>query len=243
MPRRVCIDMLSNECRQNGPPLIDYPTYSSDITHFSDLMHLDIKVPGEHTLEGVSFDAEVQLFHIHPTGVRTGNLAILVRARSDGYNAEFQAVLDQFQFKYNVDQAQCAVRRRRREKSVGDDVEWDEQPQPMHDPELLRRLQTRPPRFNPYTAAWMTTLYYFRYDGTTTDPPCYPVTWFVMSSPMVISLEQLAQVKRLIFTYVDGDCRKTSVHSAEQSVARPLQFLGDRKIIQCTDRDFVAKRE
>ena len=57
-----------------------------------------------------------------------------------------------------------------------------------------------------------------------------PVTWWVMDKPMIISLKQLRQIKFLLFTHVDENCKKTSVHNAEQSVARPAQPLGEPEL-------------
>lgn len=44
-----------------------------------------------------------------------------------------------------------------------------------------------------------------------------------MDTPMIISVGQLEQLQRIMFTHVDSNCQKTSVHNAEQSVARPIQ--------------------
>jgi len=268
MNRRSCLGVERNaegrteyDCTDN-PPMADYPTYSSDGTHFSDMLNLDIKVPGEHWIEGESFDAEIQMLHTHPTSQRLTSIGVPVRATADGFNAEFQAVLDQFQLVYDWDQAQCAAttvpnRRRaasqffRSSKGQMTPVEEEEDNNnnnnystPLDDPDLHRRLQERAPRFDPYTSAFFTTLYFFRYNGSTTEPPCHPLTWFVLSSPMLISLEQLRQIKVLIFTHVNGQCEPTSVHNAQQSVARPLQSIAeDRFLMQCVPGDFVPDAE
>jgi Eukaryotic-type carbonic anhydrase len=62
-----------------------------------------------------------------------------------------------------------------------------------------------------------------------------PVTWFVMAAPTMISLSQLRQLKHLLFTHVDENCQKSSVHNDEQSVARPVQPLGSLRIIGSTN--------
>ena len=240
--------------------MADYPRYSSRNTHFSDLLNLDIKFPGEHWIEGESFDAEIQMLHTHVTGQRVSAIGVPIRAMARGFNAEFQEVLDQFQLVYDYDKATCdakTLNRRRAASRFNSDLmkikegdseeyqEWEEEySTPLDDPDLIRRLQRPAPGFNPYSEAFVTTVFFFRYDGSTTEPPCYPLTWWVMTSPMIISFEQLRQIKLLIFTHVDGDCEKTSVHNADQSVARPVQTLGsDRYIMKCEEGDFKSDVE
>jgi len=228
--------------------------YSSTGTHFSDLLNLDIKVPGEHWIEGESFDAEIQMLHTHLTSARVTSIGVPIRATADGFNAEFQAVLDQFQLVYEYDQATCAANttnRRRAASNLHEDFmntdthhEWEEHSTKLDDPDFIRRLQSWGAPFNPYSEAFLTTLFFFRYDGSTTDPPCYSNTWFVMSSPMLISFEQLRQIKFLLFTHVDGNCEKTSVHNSDQSVARPLQTLrSDVAVMKCMEGDFISDEE
>jgi len=253
MNRRSCTDVIDDRfvCG-NNPPLADYPKYSSVGTSFSDLLNYDIKVPGEHWLEGESYDAEVQMLHTHLSSQRVSSIGVPVRARMDGHNDEFQAILDQFQLVYDLDVASCAAAERDRRRAAsqfrtnlmnGDvaDAGSEEYSTPLEDPDLARRLQERPPRFDPYTNALLPTIYFYGYDGSTTEPPCYPLTWFVLSSPMIISFEQLNQIKYLLFTHVNADCERTSVHNADQSVARPLQTQdNDRFVMKCTVEDYVS---
>ena len=63
--RRDCLNLTLAECLEDRPPQVDYPRYSSSGTAFSDLVNFDIKVPGEHQVEGQSFDAEIQMTHLH----------------------------------------------------------------------------------------------------------------------------------------------------------------------------------
>jgi carbonic anhydrase len=93
-------------------------------------------------------------------------------------------------------------------------------------------------KFNPYSDAFMTTMFFYRYDGSITEPPCKDITWWVMKDPMYIDFAQLDQLREIMFTHVDRNCQKTSVHNEEQSVARPIQALGDRIIEFCKEGDF-----
>ena len=85
---------------------------------------------------------------------------------------------------------------------------------------------------------------FYRYDGGITEPPCTPLTWWVMIEPMFISFKQLRQIEILLLTHVDANCRKTSVHNRDQKVTRPIQPLGsDREIQACKEGDFESDIE
>ena len=114
MNRRRCLDIADPTCELGRPPIADYPKYSSALTPYSDLLNLDIKVPGEHTLEGESFDAEIQMLHTHldPDPTRVSSIAIPIRATADGFNAEFQQLLVQFHATYEEHSEQCQRRRK-----------------------------------------------------------------------------------------------------------------------------------
>lgn len=262
--RRACLNVDLKECKTFRPPMADYPRYSSGMTHFSDLLNFDIKFPGEHWIEGESFDAEIQMLHTHLDSPRISAIGQPIRATADGFNADFQDILDQFEIAYQRDLAACNAKntttRRRAASTVNRDVAKEEKShtevegQSSHlrsrSPSLQRKLQFSNQQFsnqtydfNPYSEALMPTVYFFRYDGTYTDPPCVYLTWWVMSSPTIISFAQLSQAKRLLFTHVNGNCEMTSVHNAEQSVARPLQVQADDQyVMKCTEEEFVADK-
>ena len=245
MNRRACLDVDIEECNVDRAPVSDYPRYSSGQTHFSDLLQWDLKVPGEHWLDGESFDAEIQMLHAHLSSPRVSSIGIPIRATENGFNAAFQEILDQFQLTYDADKARCEAKKSSRRRAAGmadvDLAKDDKHHTPFGDPDSARKLQLSSKEFNPYSIAFLTTIFFFRYDGTTTDPPCVFLTWWVMSSPMRISFEQLDQAKHLLFTHVNGDCEKTSVHNADQSVARPLQKRADDQfVMECKEGDFKA---
>ena len=87
--------------------MADYPRYASAGSAYSDLHHVDIKVPGEHTIEGEAFDAEMQLFHTHQTYSRLSSIGVPIRATNDGYNEEFQWILESFEVIYQQNRAAC----------------------------------------------------------------------------------------------------------------------------------------
>jgi len=223
--------------------MVDYPRYASWGSAYSDMHHMDIKIPGEHTLEGVRFDAEFQMFHTHLSNDRASSIAVPVRGVPGVYNQEFQWILNEFQNVYNRHKVECDASRRnlRQEKES-----LQQQSQPEPEPPLVtnstvtdaRELQFNDPpdihrrKFNPYSDALMPGMFFYRYDGSITEPPCRDITWWVMDEPAIIGLGQLNQLKRLLFTHVDGDCNPTSVHNKDQMSVRPIQPLGEDRVIQ-----------
>jgi len=69
------------------------------------------------------------------------------------------------------------------------------------------------------------------------------VEWRIILEPALISTRQLAQMKKILFNHVNGKCERTSVHSSENGVARPLQPLNDRPLYQCMCRDFIGDKD
>lgn len=223
--RRPCLDLDDERCLKPRPPSADQPNYIGSVSSYSDLVSYDVKVPGEHTIRGERFDAEIQMTHVHPDKQRDNLVTVVgvvVRAREGGHNEAFERILSAFEEVYDDDAAACAGRRRRRR---------------------AQRRRTEDRRFDPYAPALMPSIYFYRYNGSLTEPPCRDVTWWVTSAPAVVSHEQLRRAKRLLFTHVDADCRRTSVHNENQSAARPTFPLGEGEqyaIQHCTEDDFVA---
>jgi carbonic anhydrase len=104
-----------------------------------------------------------------------------------------------------------------------------------------RDLHNIPGAWSPYHPDIMSTIYYYRYEGSITEPPCSEfVTWFVNDTPMNISLVQLEQWKMIQFTNIDPQtCTSTSVHFG-QNLARPMKrpLPPDRVVSRCTMADF-----
>lgn len=251
--RRPCRDLSQRECMEPDPPHSDFP---NNWGGYVDIVHVDFKIPSEHTVYGERFDAEMQVFHLHPGRRRTPAVASLMKASVNGYNTALQLILDQFQIVYNANQARCArrIQRERRDlteahKVLGQNVttdnidydSWadfstafDAPNEEMTDRRLLREI------FTPYHPKLITSIHFFGYEGSITEPPCGEwVSWFVIDKPMKISFAQLAQMKRLLFTNVDSECKPTSVHY-DVSVARPIQDAAGRPVWKCTENDFLA---
>ena len=251
--RRPCANITLVECVEPAPPHADFP---NNWGGYADLIHVDFKVPSEHTINGERFDAEMQVFHLHPSRRRTPTVSVVIRASRNGYNPIFQSILDQFQVVFNDHGAACLSRlQRERRRATEQTTRWmtaaiheddfsawtdisTEHNGPAHDESLVRRrLQYS---FTPYHELLMPSLHFFGYEGSITEPPCSEfVSWFVSDTPMQIGLSQLEQMKRLLFQHVSPTCEKTSVHSG-QSVARPIQDTFGRPVWRCTSSDFIA---
>ncbi|KAG7342523.1 Eukaryotic-type carbonic anhydrase [Nitzschia inconspicua] len=266
MNRRPCGNVEQNSCNENMPPMVDYPRYSSSLSSYADMMTYDIKVPSEHELEGEVFDAEIQMMTVHPADARLASIGIVVRAQADGYNQPFQDILDAFQRTYDANAMACAValQRQRTLEDVTMDslaanttaadsdpstqrrnLRWQDGDTTDNRNDATAKFVRQLPRpytgFDPFAEPLWPSMFFYRYDGTLTEPPCTGITWFVMQRPMIISLTQLAQIRRLLFTHRDSNCRFTSVHNADQSVARPVfRGNGQTDIQGCLEGTFES---
>ena len=247
--RRPC-----KNCREPDPPLADFPRNWPGLV---DLLHIDFKVPSEHTIYGEQFDGEMQMYYIHPKRRRVPVVSVVIRASESGHNSELQVALDYFQETYDNDKALCAEKSQLNRKLVsdahevlGDNVKsdfhdyqsWGDFSTIFDDPEYhkkKRKLQDRK-IWNPHNSEMVPGVYFFGYEGSLTEPPCTEfVSWFVHDKPMNISFKQLRQIRTLIFTHVSPDCESTSTQYRE-SVARPIQDSADRPVWRCTSDDWPA---
>jgi len=125
---------------------------------------------------------------------------------------------------------------------------WADYSTLLEDPDFQQRREDHDRKlsseiFDPYHPDLIPTYWFFGYDGSLTDPPCSEiVSWFIMDTPMIISPEQLDQMKVILFTHVNSQCQPTSTHFGE-SVARPIQESAGRQIWRCTREDFPPDHE
>ena len=262
-PRRPCADVNNTKCQFPHPPWADFPNGFRGI---ADATHIDFKIPSEHWLRGEIFDGELQVYHIHAKNGRMVALSTLVRAMEQGHNQHFQLALDAFQIQYDKNQAACNKNRNSGSNGItslvsnatntttwnilsntSNTTNWTT---PLNSTAKVgvrnksynrRDLHNIPGAWSPYHPDIMTTIYYYRYEGSMTEPPCSEiVTWFINDTPMNISLAQLEQWKTIQFTNIDAQtCTSTSVHS-ERSVARPIKRPQprDRIVSRCTIADY-----
>ena len=189
------------------------------------------------------------LFDIHPNN--TANFRI-------------QQLLDHFQAQWDADAAECEAKRRGERRLM--DAKWlrgsgsdgvgrvdNDQSTVLDEPPEIEaafqedyRRKTEEEKlyrkFDVWDREWiMTSDWFFGYEGSLTEPPCTEfLEWRIIDTPALISREQHQQMKRILFNHVDGDCERTSVHSEEYGVARPLQAYNDRLVHRCMCRDFLG---
>jgi carbonic anhydrase len=247
--RRPCREINLPECDEPDPPHADFP---HNWGGYTDVIHVDFKIPSEHLIYGERFDAEMQIFHLHPSRRRTPTVVALMKACTTCHNDYLQDVIDEFQITFDNHTAECATRMRRDRKlmskahtrfgknvesSVDHDTSWKfstSHEAPTHPQRKLQQI------FNPHHEKLVPSIHFFGYEGSLTEPPCSEfVTWFITDVPMEISFDQLEQLKRIQFNHVDPHCKKTSIHSKESN-ARPIQDTFGRPVWRCTPSDFVA---
>lgn len=84
------------------------------------MIHVDFKVPAEHTLRGETFDAEMQIFHLHYDNKRIAIQSVLIRAEKNKYNDYLQEALKAFQKQYDENMSACGRRMRARRQLMTD---------------------------------------------------------------------------------------------------------------------------
>jgi carbonic anhydrase len=247
--RRPCSNVTLRICQNPDPPHADFPHGWGG---FADLLNIDVKIQSEHTLLNERFDAEMQIYHLHPGRRRVAAISVLIRATDDGYNYYFEEVIKAFRAEYNKNIAKCRRRLQRQQKEVVNDVralesysgpipnfiDWAKNNSGMTSPDGEHHEVFSDKIWNPYHELLIPSIYFYRYDGSLTEPPCSEfVSWWVSDKPMVISYDQLDKLKTILFTNVDESCKKTGVQYHE-SVARPIQNTNNRRIWKCTSAEF-----
>lgn len=260
MPSLNQLQISKEACKEPDPPFADFPNgWPSD----ADALHVDFKIPAEHQIYGEKFDAEMQIYHLHPGRRLMPAISILFSVDPNGHNTILQQAIDAFQHEYDVDQAKCGQRKKRDRKLISDfhsavtrgnstrsetDYEvWDEFSTDLDDPAFEKRERNArqlTEKFHPYHGDLIRTVYFYGYDGSLTEPPCTEiVSWFIMDEPAIMSPQQLAQMKHILFTHVDDQCEKTSVHFEDRGVARPIQDSNGRMVWHCTRSHFPPDSE
>uniref|UniRef100_A0A7S2P2Q1 Alpha-carbonic anhydrase domain-containing protein n=1 Tax=Leptocylindrus danicus TaxID=163516 RepID=A0A7S2P2Q1_9STRA len=86
------------------------------------------------------------------------------------------------------------------------------------------------------------TIWYYRYDGSLTTPPCTPnVHWRVLDEPMKISRKQFKQLAKLLVSYRNDECEPASFASPKGEMFRPLQPTNPDNqwhTVHCTKENF-----
>jgi carbonic anhydrase len=253
LPRRPCREINLLACSEPDPPQADFP---NDWGGNADAIHVDFKIPSEHLLNGERFDAEMQIYHIHPSRRRVPTIVSFMRASLTGYNSILQDIIDHFQYLFDLHASQCLATAQNRttmsmvnetkakttttttSSSSSSSSSWEKSHgKNEHSNRTLRRMQHY--IFSPYHEMLLPSIYFYAYEGSLTEPPCSEVvTWFLSDIPMMMSYEQLEQIKRIQFDHVDPYCRRTSIHFQESN-ARPIQDTFGRPVRHCSAANFL----
>jgi len=229
-----------------------------------DVLHIDIKIPSEHTVNGKRFAAEYQMFLLSTKTDRgIPAISILMDLHpEDEENSSFQKAIDEFQKVFINDLLLCKekIERLKTQQLQGrtfekerntmkssalidlvdkliaeEDDEVDSQKRRLADP------KTSKGRWDPFHQGdILRSIWFYGYKGSLTEPPCTQlVHWRVIDEPMLISSTQLMHMKRLLFDHIDADCVPTSVQW-EGSVARPIQQSTTTPVWKCSCKNFLS---
>ena len=221
-----------------------------------DVSHADFKIPSEHTICGKRYVGEFSIYFIHPIRKQRLVLSIMIDlypSDSEKMNRHFQKLINKWQEVFDENHLNCVNNRNKGRKHVRR-MEKKEALTNATSP-IMRELSHQ--RYNvsnyyvygkkvsksskpwsPFHRDIVRTHYFYAYWGSLTEPPCSDeVTYRVLLEPMLISVEQLDQLRSILFDQVDNQCRRTSVHY-NGSVARPLQEQQNRPVWKCTSVNF-----
>eukprot|EP00977_Amphora_coffeiformis_P029124 scaffold38918_cov176-Amphora_coffeaeformis.AAC.2 len=231
------------------------------------LRHTDISLPSQHTLNGKRFAGEVILTHVLGVNVSNkeiGNVSWLLEV---GTEVDFYDFLELYIRRWrNV--AKKTVRdciKRRRMKENGNPLHAPPvrlleslplsetnytEPEPM---DVLSRpfFDCRQRKFHPYD--WWDeaqTEYYFRYEGSLTEPPCVRTAhWRVMRRPIRVAPSQIRALEKLLAERIDPDTceaytagRPRDGDTTAVDVNRPLQkYRHTHKLVYCECVDWKSR--
>ena len=215
------------------------------------LQWMEIHARSEHVVDGRRFDAELQMVHM---GTNNDNnkmaiVSIMIDASARADHVDFQYLLDQWQAAANDQTTRCGTTRslRRRDNKIqlaGPGSEREEKEYPSQ----ARRTQqqqctgtTCGPRRKMYPYSMWPSIWYFKYAGSLTTPPCSAiVNWRVLDKQMMISRKQYKQLATLLTAYKDGNCQDDTVLSPHGENFRPLISINtnNQDVAHCTKDDF-----
>jgi len=265
LPSMLRLVMEPRTGEEPDPPQIDFSSNGRGIT---DMTNIDFKFPSEHTICGNRLDGEMQYYTYHPMRKRFVVVAFFLDAtEGNPRNNHLQEVIDAFTVEFLKNKRKCEEKQQGLvgnfvgggrgldviDNTTDKDFEFFEL---FYDGNELwnstsrnnRRLKLRNNRrlsssWYPFDPEVQKSVHFWGYSGSLTEPPCTKnsVDWKVMDVPTPISPTQLLQFKHLLFNHVDENCRRTSVHNSQGSVARPTQPT--TKYYKCTRDNYVSDEE
>uniref|UniRef100_A0A7S4R0V3 carbonic anhydrase n=1 Tax=Ditylum brightwellii TaxID=49249 RepID=A0A7S4R0V3_9STRA len=265
--RVATVEIKSHSLRISYPRVgkEDLTVPSADIPQgwgkFLHVAYCEFKVPASHTMQGKKFVAEMNCYIIQKAGRGLGVFTILFEIGS------FNKLLDQaicaFQTVWQTGKNACSRGGRRDLEEEVDVVDNDDGDNDFRarkfentNTSMFRDLQENSKcggGWNPFEFMYQTKSWHFYgYRGTLMEPPCSQIVEHrVFDTPAEMSIGQLEDMKKILFTHQDpGTCQYTSVHNKFESVARefesvarPLQPSQRSRIHRCTCRDFISYKE
>lgn len=140
-------------------------------------------------------------------------------------------------------------RKKTRRRELQDDGETatdekEEAPEPPCEPERDGTgCEPYGPRRLPFPYSLWPSIWYYRYRGSMTSPPCSDIVhWRVLDEPLRISKGQLRRLVGLTNAFVDEDCNADRATSPKGENFRPLQSRnveeGRQEVQHCTSDHF-----
>lgn len=253
-PHSLRAHVPTNECKR---PWIDLPNGFPGRWY---LWYVEVKIRSEHVMDGRRFDGEVMFVHGENPD-RSDDLAIvsfMLDASGVRDEPEIQSWIDEWQSLHDTITEKCAsekslsnedrnhhskVHTRVKDEAFFAQLQSDIKEETTEmDLRMFngRRLKVRRPKPFPYSL-WP-TIWYYRYDGALTTPPCSEiVNWRVFDEPLKISRKQFKQLSSLVTSYKNDACTPASTASFRGDTFRPLQLLNkdtQDKTVHCTIDNF-----
>ncbi len=224
------------------PPHVDF----SGIGYANlDLLNIDIKIPAEHLVCGERYDGEMQYYFFHPVLNKLIAVSWLFEAKPDNLaNQHMQLLIDEFQKVYDDNEESCAANATARnlaDTAAGHESSTSNRARGSSRNRRMKKV--REPVWDPFHSDIQRTIHFWGYRGSLTEPPCSPdsVLWRIMDVPVLVSIDQLSQMKNILFNNRDGEsCEFTSTHY-KGSVARPISK--SIRYYKCTRSDYVSDDE
>ena len=239
------------------------------------VIHANLIIPSAHMVNGKRFDAEYQVWVMSEKQKRGGRGAAVIAALVDvadkesggdgdiGHNTHLQVAIDGWQSVFNLDKKKGGGGKEHsprelyvdRDKDGGGDNPVRDEVRKLGDNEGIGRDEEHREEgpshqhgWNPFHKSLLPSYYWWGYEGTTMEPPCYPIVEYrITDTPATISFNQMTKLKELLFehcVYDDNDpdkCVYKSNHHNEDA-SRPVQPTHKRDLHRCSCMDFYSDK-
>lgn len=232
------------------------------------LVWMEVHARSEHVIAGRRFDAELQMVHMGTDNSddEMATVSIMIDATAKEDHTEFQFMLEGWQRAAASQDRRCEDDNRslRSRKQVNENAYREklknngkkksssatQTGKDSHQRQTQQCGANNPnnpncgPRRKMYPYSMWPSIYYYRYAGSLTTPPCSAVVnWRVLDKTMQITRRQYKQMVSLMGTYKDGDCDDESAVSDRGENFRPLQRMNEdnQNVAHCTAAHFSPR--